>query len=197
MATRILYIEDNYYNIVLVKKILTSNGFEFFEAKNGLEGIEKAKEIKPDLILMDINLPELSGLEVTTKIRSLKELEDVKIIAITADVSEGSREKALTAGCDGYIPKPIESDFVDRIKEFLTGKKETLASDDEKLKYLKQYSSELADKLEDKVKKLTEANKELEKAYKSIQTVNKKLLLLNQQIGCSCLYFLNLPLIFS
>lgn len=180
MSTKILYIEDNYYNIVLVKKILESNGFEFYEARNGLEGVEKAKEIKPDLILMDINLPELSGFEVTTKIKSIKYLKNVKIIAVTADVNSETREKAIAAGCDGYIPKPIDNNFVNKVKEFLAGKKEKLSSENYEIKVLKKYSEDLVNKLEKKVRELTKANSELESAYKSIQAVNKRLLLLNK-----------------
>lgn len=180
MSIKILYIEDNYYNIVLVKKILENYGYDFYEARSGLEGVEKAKEINPDLILMDINLPELSGLEVTTKIKSIEKLKDVKIIAVTADVSNETREKAIAAGCDGYIPKPIDSNFVNRVKEFLAGKKETLSSENHEIKVLKKYSQDLVNRLEKKVRELTIANSELENAYKSLQTVNKRLLLLNK-----------------
>lgn len=176
---KVLYIEDNQYNLLLVKKILEANNFEFYEAKTGLEGIEKAKEIFPELILMDINLPDLSGLDVTTKIRSIPNFDKIKIIAITAEVGEGGREKALAAGCDGFIPKPIDSSFVKQLNEFLSGKYEKLEKDVE-VKYLKQYSKELIDKLLIKYEELEKTNQELENTLKIIQEVNQKLILLNK-----------------
>ncbi|MCX8058686.1 MAG: response regulator [Spirochaetes bacterium] len=180
MIKRILYIEDNYYNILLVKKILEKEGFSFYEAKDGISGIELAKRIKPDLILMDINLPDLSGLEVTTRIRSIPELQNVKIIALTADISEGSREKSLVAGCDGFISKPINKNFINQLFKYLTGEKDEIGDKDEQIKYLKEYSISLVEKLENKIKELTKANEELEKSYKVLQNINKKLLYLNK-----------------
>lgn len=176
---KVLYIEDNQYNLLLVKKILEANNYQFFEAKTGLEGIEKAKEISPDLILMDINLPDFSGLDVTTKIRSISNFETVKIIAITAEVGEGGREKALAAGCDGFIPKPIDSTFLKKIEQFLSGKNERLEKETE-VKYLRQYSRELMDKLLIKYEELEKTNQELENTLRVIQEVNQKLILLNK-----------------
>lgn len=176
---KVLYIEDNQYNLLLVKKILEANGFIFYEAKTGLEGIEKTKEVQPDLILMDINLPDLSGLDVTTKIRSIPNFENIKIIAITAEVGEGGREKAIAAGCDGFIPKPIDSTFLKKINEFISGKNEKLEKDIE-VKYLRQYSRELIDKLLKKYEELEKSNQELENTLKIIQEVNQKLILLNK-----------------
>ncbi|MFN3411617.1 MAG: ATP-binding protein, partial [Exilispira sp.] len=135
--------------------------------------------IFPELILMDINLPDLSGLDVTTKIRSIPNFDRVKIIAITAEVGEGGREKALAAGCDGFIPKPIDSSFVKQLNEFLSGKYEKLEKDVE-VKYLKQYSKELIDKLLIKYEELEKTNQELENTLKIIQEVNQKLILLNK-----------------
>ncbi|HPC38164.1 MAG TPA: hybrid sensor histidine kinase/response regulator [Exilispira sp.] len=176
---KVLYIEDNQYNLLLVKKILEANNFAFYEAKTGFEGIEKAKEIQPDLILMDINLPDLSGLDVTTKIRSIPNFDKIKIIAITAEVGEGGREKALAAGCDGFIPKPIDSTFLKKINDFISGKNEKLEQGTE-VKYLRQYSRELIDKLLIKYEELEKSNRELENTLKIIQEVNQKLILLNK-----------------
>lgn len=176
---KVLYIEDNQYNLLLVKKILEANNFAFYEAKTGFEGIEKAKEIQPDLILMDINLPDLSGLDVTTKIRTIPNFDKIKIIAITAEVGEGGREKALAAGCDGFISKPIDSTFLKKLNDFISGKNEKLEQGTE-VKYLRQYSRELIDKLLIKYEELEKSNRELENTLKIIQEVNQKLILLNK-----------------
>jgi|YNPMSStandDraft_2_1061718.scaffolds.fasta_scaffold00002_86 signal transduction histidine kinase len=177
---RILYIEDNYYNILLVKKIVEKEGFSFYEAKDGLSGIELAKRIKPDIILMDINLPDLSGLEITTKIRSIPELNNIKIIALTADISEGSKEKSIVAGCDGFISKPIDKNFINILFKYIKGEKEEIEDKDKQIKYLKEYSTDLVKKLEDKIKELTKANNELENSFKVLQNINKRLLYLNK-----------------
>ncbi|HNV43117.1 MAG TPA: hybrid sensor histidine kinase/response regulator [Exilispira sp.] len=176
---KILYIEDNQYNLLLVKKILLANGYEFYEAKTGFEGIDIAQKIFPDLILMDINLPDLSGFDVTTKIRSIPSLNNVKIIAITAEIGEGARGKAIASGCDGYIPKPIDTNFPNKIKEFLYGKMEKIDKDSE-VKYLRQYSKELIDKLLAKYSELEKSNEDLENTLNIIKEVNQKLILLNK-----------------
>jgi two-component system, cell cycle response regulator DivK len=106
----ILYIEDNPENRLLVKRILEVEGYKIVEATSGLAGLSTAKTIQPDLILMDINLPELDGYELTKQLKQMKHLTTVPIIAMTANVMKGDREKTLAAGCDGYIQKPIDVD---------------------------------------------------------------------------------------
>lgn len=120
---RVLLIEDNEQNRYLFSFILEKNGYRVIVARDGLEGINKAKEEKPDLILVDIGLPVMDGYEVTRRLRDLTEFKDVPIIALTAYAMEGDREKVLQAGCDGYIPKPIIPDkFIKVVNSYLRGK---------------------------------------------------------------------------
>lgn len=108
----ILYIEDNLPNRLLVKRVLEAEGYKVLEAATGPEGIEVAKTGKPSLILVDINLPEVDGYEVTAQLRTMEEFRDVPIVALTANVMKGDREKTLEAGCSGYIQKPIDVDLL-------------------------------------------------------------------------------------
>ena len=113
MATepaRILYIEDNPDNRMLVKRVLEAEGYTLLEAANAHDGMRQVLAQAPDLILMDINLPEVDGYTTTARIKSTPGLERVKVIAVTANVMKGDREKTLAAGCDGYIQKPIDVD---------------------------------------------------------------------------------------
>ena len=109
MSAVILYIEDNPDNMTLVKRAIEAIGHQFNGSPNGLEGLKKAEEIHPDLILLDINLPDIDGYEVTRRLRSSgdQHLLYVPIIAITANALKGDAEKALEAGCDVYMSKPI------------------------------------------------------------------------------------------
>jgi two-component system, cell cycle response regulator DivK len=109
MSAVILYIEDNPDNLTLVKRAIEAIGHRFIGMPNGHEGLKKAEEIKPDLILLDINLPDIDGYEIARRLRSCgnKHLLYVPIIAITANALKGDAEKALEAGCDVYMSKPI------------------------------------------------------------------------------------------
>jgi two-component system cell cycle response regulator DivK len=109
MGNNILYIEDNPDNMVLVKRALEARGYVLIEAINGLNGVAAAEKSEVDLILLDINLPDIDGYEVARRIRSSgkSKLAYVPIIAITANALKGDAEKALGAGCDVYMSKPI------------------------------------------------------------------------------------------
>lgn len=107
---RILYIEDNRDNRLLVRRVLLAEGIEVIEAASAQEGFELAEATPPDLILMDINMPNLDGLKATGYIRQNELLRHIPVVALTANVMKGDREKALDAGCDGYIQKPIDVD---------------------------------------------------------------------------------------
>jgi two-component system cell cycle response regulator DivK len=106
----ILYIEDNFHNRLLVKRVLEAEGYRVMEAEDAPAGITLAKTSNPDLILMDINLPDMDGYEATALIRDIGTLRNVPIVALTANVMRGDREKSLAAGCAGYIQKPIDVD---------------------------------------------------------------------------------------
>jgi len=109
MAKKILYVEDNPDNMLLVKRSLEHQGYIVFEAENGLDGVALAESEVIDLILLDINLPDIDGYEVARRIRTSKKssLGHVPIIAVTANALKGDAEKALDAGCDVYMSKPI------------------------------------------------------------------------------------------
>jgi len=109
MGNVILYIEDNPDNMMLVKRALESRGYVLLEALTGLDGVSKAEQQEVDLILLDINLPDIDGYEVARRLRSSekKKLMYVPVIAVTANALKGDAEKALSAGCDLYMSKPI------------------------------------------------------------------------------------------
>jgi signal transduction histidine kinase len=162
-AATILYIDDDAVNRSLVNRLLTSYHFRVLEAENGLQGISIAQEERPHLILMDINMPGLDGHETTTRMRSIPALKQTPIVAVTARTTKGEREMALTAGCDGYIPKPIDVDnFPHQVISYLDGQKETISQDERQL-YLGRYSRKLVERLEEKIVQLEEANKKLQK----------------------------------
>ncbi|MCD4671299.1 MAG: response regulator [Anaerolineaceae bacterium] len=116
----VLHVEDNPENRLLVKRILQASGYTLYEAENASQTMEILTEIKPGLILMDINIPEMDGYSLTHTIKSMPGMETMPIVAITANVMKGDREKSLQAGCDGYIQKPIDVDtFVEQIESFL------------------------------------------------------------------------------
>jgi two-component system cell cycle response regulator DivK len=118
----ILYIEDNEQNYYLVKVLLSTRGYEVLWARDGQEGIDKAEQSMPDLILLDIQLPIMDGYEVARRLRSNPELAGIPIVAVTSYAMAGDREKALEAGCSGYIEKPIDPDtFRAQIDKFLPG----------------------------------------------------------------------------
>ncbi len=109
MGSNVLYIEDNPDNMVLVKRALEARGYTLLEAVNGLSGVSMAETREIDLVLLDINLPDIDGYEVARRIRNSgrSKLAYVPIIAITANALKGDAEKALAAGCDVYMSKPI------------------------------------------------------------------------------------------
>lgn len=117
---RILYIEDNPGNRMLVRRVLEPEGYILVDAPDGKTGMELALAQPPDLILMDINLPEVDGYTMTARIKATPGLENIKVIALTANVMKGDMEKTLAAGCDGYLQKPIDVDLLpEQIARFL------------------------------------------------------------------------------
>ena len=111
---KILYIEDNPENRTLVRRVLEVEGYTVVLAINAKDGLARAMTDPPDLILMDINMPEMDGYTTTARLKAMPGLEAVKVIALTANVMKGDKEKTLAAGCDGYIQKPIDVDQLPR-----------------------------------------------------------------------------------
>ncbi|MFQ3536936.1 MAG: response regulator [Aggregatilineales bacterium] len=108
MGNRILVVEDNADNRILITDVLDSMHYEVIIATDGEEGLRKASAERPDLILMDISLPQMDGLTATRRIKAMPELQHIPIIALTAHAMVGDRERALEAGCDDYVSKPID-----------------------------------------------------------------------------------------
>jgi two-component system, cell cycle response regulator DivK len=116
----ILHVEDNPENRLLVKRLLLSEGYNVVEAENGTECLRILLTLHPDLILMDINMPDMDGYALTNQLKANSAFLDVPIVAITANVMKGDRERTVQAGCDGYIEKPIDIDrFLEQVATFL------------------------------------------------------------------------------
>jgi two-component system, cell cycle response regulator DivK len=119
---KILVVEDNEKNMYLISFILEKMGHNVIAAKTGEEGVVLALKERPDLILMDIQLPGINGLETTRRIRAAKEGGEVPVIALTSYALVGDREQVLSAGCTGYIEKPINPETImGEIEKYLSG----------------------------------------------------------------------------
>ena len=117
----ILYVEDNPDNRLLVRRVLLSEDYSLLEATDAMDALNVLKTARPDLILMEINMPDMDGYTLTAKIKSLPGFERVPILAVTANVMRGDKEKTLEAGCDGYIQKPLDIEQLTReIEKFLS-----------------------------------------------------------------------------
>ena len=116
----ILYVEDNFENRVLVRRVLEADGYTMCEASTASEAFAMLKAHKPKLVLMDINMPEVDGYTLTAQIKENAAYEKIPIIAVTANVLRGDKERSLKAGCDGYIQKPIDIDILtEQIERYL------------------------------------------------------------------------------
>ena len=109
MKEKILIVEDNPLNMRLIEMTLRPKGYKLLKATDGEEALDMAIREKPDLIIMDIYLPKMSGLEVTKRLRQMPAFNHVPIIAVTAHAMKGDKEKIIEAGCDAYLPKPINT----------------------------------------------------------------------------------------
>jgi len=155
---KILYIEDDPEARTLMGDIIRYKGYIYLEAARGLEGIQLAREHKPDLILVDLGLPDMQGYEVTTHLKNISGLDNTPIIALTGATQKNAKEIVLTAGCNGYITKPIDvQQFLIKIEEYLDGKREIIPPEEEK-HYLQQYNIQLVDRLKKKISELEEMN---------------------------------------
>lgn len=116
----ILHVEDNLENRILIRRLLMSEQYVVMEAENAAQALQLLASATPSLILMDINMPEMDGYALTATLKSRQDFQKIPIIAITANVMRGDRERVFAAGCNGYIEKPIDVDqFLDQIAGFL------------------------------------------------------------------------------
>jgi len=120
MKQKVLIIEDTPQNMYMLTYLLESNDYDVMQAYNGLDGIAMAKNIKPDIILLDIQLPEMDGYSVARELRKNEDLCDTPIIAVTSYAMTGDKEKVLESGATGYIEKPIDPDtFISQMQSFI------------------------------------------------------------------------------
>lgn len=158
---RILCIEDNSMNWRLVQRLLSQAGYEMHWAEDGLKGCDLAQALKPALILLDINLPGLSGFEVATKLRQNHDLDTTLIVALTAKTMRIDRETALVTGCDGFIPKPIDPFlFVGQVEAYIGGQRDRLEQGREGAA-LRQFSQQVVEHLEAQLKEAQDGNRKL------------------------------------
>jgi CheY-like chemotaxis protein len=123
--TRILCVEDSDDNLYMLHRRLSRAGFDVKVARTGTEGVEWAKAMRPDLIVMDLNLPGLNGWEATRRLKGQPETKHIPIIVLTVETSRKSREDAIAAGCDEFLEKPIDFEgLVGRIRSFVGGGEE-------------------------------------------------------------------------
>jgi signal transduction histidine kinase len=159
-VARVLHIEDNPVNRLLVRKLLTAAGHEVIDAESGLEGIRLAEAHNPDLVLVDINVPDLDGYEVTLRLRGMPSMQGKPIVAIT---SEGDRETSLAMGADGLIQKPVDAQrFPEVVAKYLSGHTERAKREADDAPILRSKSHKLVERLEHTVTGLSEANRKLE-----------------------------------
>ncbi|MDY0038904.1 MAG: response regulator [Desulforhabdus sp.] len=126
---KILVVDDNEDSRELVAKVLKQYGYQIILAVDGEDALVKVLSEKPDLILMDRSLPKMNGLEVARRLKSEEATRKIPIVALTAHAMRGDREKALAAGCEGYIPKPINvRTLADQVRSYLEGQGGSLAS---------------------------------------------------------------------
>ena len=122
MAKRILIVEDNDLNMKLFQDLLEASGYETLQTRNGVDALAVARAERPDLVVMDIQLPEMSGLDVTRQLKADPELARIPIIAVTAFAMKGDEERIRAAGCEAYLSKPISIDrFVETVKAHMPG----------------------------------------------------------------------------
>jgi signal transduction histidine kinase len=154
---RIVHIEDDPANRLLVRKLLSRAGHEVLDAPDGIEGVRLACRTRPDLVLVDLNIPGLDGFEVTLRLRAEAGLAGVPIVAITA---EGDRDTSLAVGCDGFLQKPIDArTFADTVARYLGGERE--APPPQRSIRLQEQSQRIVGHLEQKVAELMHANERL------------------------------------
>ena len=120
MKKRVMIVEDNELNMKLFNDLLEAQSYDVIQTRNGMEALDLARQHRPDLILMDIQLPEISGLEVTKWLKEDESLQRIPVIAVTAFAMKGDEERIRQGGCEAYISKPISvMSFLDTVKSYL------------------------------------------------------------------------------
>ncbi len=158
----VLCIEDDEASARLIERLLVNRGYVVLHAATGLEGINMASQQQPDLTLVDINLPDLDGLALATRLRTIPEIQARPIVAVTSHSAGDGRQLALASGCDGFIAKPIDiKKFHLQVESFLKGHQEKLSETEERA-FMKAHSADLVEKLERRVRELAEANQQLQ-----------------------------------
>ncbi len=159
---RVLYIEDDLASQRLVNRLLSSSGYEVFTASDGIEGVVLAQKAQPNLILMDINLPQMDGRALTTRLRSSPHFSETPIVALTAYRDGDNQKMALAAGCTGFMTKPIDVEtFPQQIESFLNGQRQKLSAQEHQV-HLERHTQELVRQLEAKMRELEGANRRMQ-----------------------------------
>jgi signal transduction histidine kinase/DNA-binding response OmpR family regulator len=190
---KILYIEDDPQSRTLVRSVLERAGYEVVEAEDGLSGIERALREPVHLILLDLNLPEVDGHTVAAILRTFPKLSDTPMVGITAYAGEGDRERTLVAGCDGYIPKPIDVDrFPQQITEFLAGKRERVPAATENV-FLRDLNQRLVLRLLAQLDELKRLNNHVEERARRLEEIHEAVRDLTSELGLDALLERMLP----
>jgi CheY-like chemotaxis protein len=186
-AVKILHVEDNPDNRRLVRRILVGAGYQVLDAADGLEGIEMAVREQPDLILLDINMPRFDGYEAAAAMRAFPTLQSSLIVALTAYTNSGDRERILTAGCNGYIAKPIDVDrFPHQVEEFLRGKREHVEPS-QQTQYLRELNRNLVQNLLKKIQELERVNRGLTARSSQLESLHHIGELITSQLNLQAL----------
>lgn len=184
---KILYIEDDPQSRTLVRSVLESAGYELVEAGEGLSGIELALREPVSLILLDLNLPEVDGRTVAAILRTFPKLSDTPIVGVTAYAGEGDRERTLVAGCNGYIPKPIDVDrFPQQVMEFLAGKRERVPAATESV-FLRELNQRLVFRLLAQLDELKRLNNHVEERARRLEEIHEAVRDLTSELGLDAL----------
>ena len=160
-SVNILVLEDDLTTGQLLSRILEEEGYRVTRTASGREALKLLDAGVYQIAFLDLNLPDMNGYEITTLLKSISILKETPVIALSADAKRDARELTLTAGCDGFIEKPINiAEFLKLLNEYLSGKRESIQPEVEQ-KYLSEYNIKLGEKLYDKIEELEKVNKNL------------------------------------
>lgn len=171
MKKKVLYIEDEQNQLDLMMEVLGMSGYNVFGALDGITGLKVVSEKSPDLILLDLNLPRMSGWDVITKLQGDNKLKNIPIVVITGDSDTEGMEKCITAGSSGFLKKPLNYKQLPQIiSDYIDGKKEKVKVTQKKREgYLREYSLRLVDRLHDQIENLTKTNQKMEILNKELE----------------------------